>query len=325
MSQVATYQVPAHPSGLDMRTQLNAIVLALIGDSAGPTAPTETYPGMWWGDTTAKLLKRRTNANDAWVTVGPLDDFLADIRTSINTATNTKVSKTGDTMTGSLIMKYTNVFYQDAAGGNYGYIGTYGTAGAASGSGIGFVDSTLKYWNLQIENNGATITRGTATINGGCKIYGGRLELRQPNTYGEAAMYSTNGTVMYMRGRGTEGGGMQWINNDYNLIVADMDNGGNFRFSSFNVATQSTVGGTNIATNGDISGAAWNGAWLSQWLAAYKADKNANCQWQVGAQESGWITINGGQTVAVAQPYVLVGLRNSGSSIYLLCTYLRNN
>src|SRR5689334_7074686 len=98
MAPVASYQVPAHQSGLDMRTQLNAIVLALIGDNSGPTAPTVTYPGMMWGDTTAMRLKRRTNANDAWVDLGPIDNFLADV-----TATaNNKVSRTGDTMTGAL-------------------------------------------------------------------------------------------------------------------------------------------------------------------------------------------------------------------------------
>ena len=43
MAQVSSYQVPAHPSGLDMRTQLNAIILALIGDNSGPVAPTVTY------------------------------------------------------------------------------------------------------------------------------------------------------------------------------------------------------------------------------------------------------------------------------------------
>jgi hypothetical protein len=82
MTQVPDYQVPAHPTGLDMRTQLNNIVLALLGDNNGPVAPTQTYPGMWWGDTTAKRWKHRTNADDAWVDVGPLDDILGDFRSA---------------------------------------------------------------------------------------------------------------------------------------------------------------------------------------------------------------------------------------------------
>jgi hypothetical protein len=98
------YQVPAHPSGLDMRTQLNAIVLAILGDNCGPAEPPETYPGMMWGDTTALRLKRRTNANDAWIEIGPLDDFLGDLKVQVGDSAN-KVSKTGDIMTGRLTLQ----------------------------------------------------------------------------------------------------------------------------------------------------------------------------------------------------------------------------
>lgn len=82
MSQpITSYQVGPQPSGLDMRVQVNQIMLAILGDNCGPTAPTETYPGMMWGDTTNVRLKRRTNANDGWVNLGPLDDFLSEVRT----------------------------------------------------------------------------------------------------------------------------------------------------------------------------------------------------------------------------------------------------
>lgn len=81
MSQPSSYQVPGHPSGLDMRVQVNQIMLAILGDNCGPTAPPETYPGMMWGDTANVRLKRRTNANDGWVDIGPLDDFLSEVRT----------------------------------------------------------------------------------------------------------------------------------------------------------------------------------------------------------------------------------------------------
>ncbi|AUT62875.1 tail collar protein [Paraburkholderia terrae] len=80
MTQATSYQVPAHPSGLDMRTQLNVIVESTLTDNSGPTEPGETYPGMYWGDTTAVRLRRRTNANDGWIDIGPLDDFLSEVR-----------------------------------------------------------------------------------------------------------------------------------------------------------------------------------------------------------------------------------------------------
>lgn len=80
----ATLQIPAKPTGLDMRVQINAIIVALLSMNAGPTAPGTTWPGMLWGDTTAGVLKRRNNADTAWVTIGPLDDFLGDLRTAIS-------------------------------------------------------------------------------------------------------------------------------------------------------------------------------------------------------------------------------------------------
>ena len=80
MTQAATYQVPSHPSGLEMRTLVNTIIRSILTDNAGPTPPPETYPGMWWGDTTAVRLRRRNNANTAWADIGPLDDFIGDVR-----------------------------------------------------------------------------------------------------------------------------------------------------------------------------------------------------------------------------------------------------
>lgn len=84
----ATMQIPAKPTGLDMRVQINAILIALLTQNSGPDAPTSTWPGMWWGDTTAGRFKRRKNDDTGWIDIGPLDDFLGDLRTTIaNNAT----------------------------------------------------------------------------------------------------------------------------------------------------------------------------------------------------------------------------------------------
>ena len=90
MSQ-ALLQIPAAPSGLDLRVQTNQVFIALLTQNSGPTEPSVTYPGMWWGDTTANRLRRRTNADDAWKDIGPLDDILGDLRSQI-TALNTAVA-----------------------------------------------------------------------------------------------------------------------------------------------------------------------------------------------------------------------------------------
>jgi hypothetical protein len=153
MTQATSYQVPSHPSGLDMRTQLNTIIAALLSDNCGPVEPTVTYPGMYWGDTTAVRLKRRTNANDGWINIGPLDDFLGDLRTSITNASNAannRVLKAGDTMTGLLTMS-------NAAPINFGWQGNAGVAqlrGESSIPGCGFVNSAGTAWNVTINDNG---------------------------------------------------------------------------------------------------------------------------------------------------------------------------
>ncbi|RAP39558.1 hypothetical protein BYZ73_19840 [Rhodovulum viride] len=43
---------------------------AAASNNAGAAAPSETWPGMLWVDTTAKALKMRNEANSAWITLG---------------------------------------------------------------------------------------------------------------------------------------------------------------------------------------------------------------------------------------------------------------
>ncbi len=57
-------------SGVAVRTDLNAVLQAIVTNNSGATEPATKYPNMWWYDTSTGLLKRRNNANDAWVTVG---------------------------------------------------------------------------------------------------------------------------------------------------------------------------------------------------------------------------------------------------------------
>lgn len=327
MAQVANFQVPAHPSGLEMRTQMNQIILALVSSNSGPVAPVQTYPLMWWGDTTANRLRIRNMANDAWTDLGPINDFLADIRTLVATTAATKVDRTGDVMTGPLTFRSANVMFQNAQANWFGYFGGYGTAGQV-GSGLGIVDSSLTWWNWQMDNNGNMSVRASATIGGGMRIDGGRLQMRQPGSYGEIAMYSANGTVMFMRGRSNEGGGMQWIDNNYTAVLGDLDNAGNLRLTG-SLATGN--GSSNLGPDGNIvSGLFPAGIHayinnVANAAAAGRAAAGAQCWWNTGPQDSGWINPNGYQTADVAVPWVMCGLREAGGGmIYLRATNLRN-
>ncbi len=57
-------------AGAAVRADINNVLQAIITNNSGATEPATTYPNMWWYDTSTGLLKRRNNADDAWITVG---------------------------------------------------------------------------------------------------------------------------------------------------------------------------------------------------------------------------------------------------------------
>ena len=55
------------------RSDLNSALGALASLSSGATAPTTTYANQMWYDTATNLLKMRNELDNAWITVGTLD------------------------------------------------------------------------------------------------------------------------------------------------------------------------------------------------------------------------------------------------------------
>jgi hypothetical protein len=318
MTQAANYQVPAHPSGLDMRTQLNIIVAAILGDNCGPTAPTQTYPGMMWGDTTANRLRRRTNANDAWINIGPLDNFLGDIQGQITTATANKVSKTGDTMTGLLYFKGTGIQYVSAAGGSLGYISQ--DSSGPNGGWFGFINAVGNAWTLHWEGNDASNTskfggpitsQGGITASGGDIIANGRLCTfpggSSPST-GEIRVAGPSGS-MFMRAR-SSGAGMEWVNNGYTAVVMSTDDGGNFTANTVHSSGNLTVGPGNPGlwqnSDGNIYSQACGG-WLSSVFAG-KSPTNTQIPWATGLTQ-----MSNGNAYSLGSPWFVAGLSGPGN------------
>lgn len=64
-------------SGAAVRSDLNSALQALASLSAGVAAPSPTFANQLWVDTTNSLLKKRNNANSAWVTLGAMDGLIA--------------------------------------------------------------------------------------------------------------------------------------------------------------------------------------------------------------------------------------------------------
>jgi len=58
------------------RADLNLALQALASNSSGSSAPSTTYANMLWYDTANNTLKMRSEADDAWITLGTLDQAL---------------------------------------------------------------------------------------------------------------------------------------------------------------------------------------------------------------------------------------------------------
>ena len=73
MAQTGDFDLDTGIGGLAQRVQLNAMVAALLSSNSGATAPSPTVAGMLWLDTGVSpvVLRRRNNANSAWIAVNP--------------------------------------------------------------------------------------------------------------------------------------------------------------------------------------------------------------------------------------------------------------
>ena len=65
--------VIANQSAPDFRADLNDALQALASLNSGSTAPSTTYANMLWYDTSNNILKMRSEADDAWIDIGTLN------------------------------------------------------------------------------------------------------------------------------------------------------------------------------------------------------------------------------------------------------------
>lgn len=65
--------VIANQTAPNFRADLNLALQALASNSSGATTPSTTYANMLWYDTANNILKMRSEADDAWIALGTLD------------------------------------------------------------------------------------------------------------------------------------------------------------------------------------------------------------------------------------------------------------
>jgi hypothetical protein len=80
------------------RADINSALQALGSLNSGATEPATTYAHMPWSDTTTDILKVRSAANDAWISIGYFDQSANAFRI----LDDTQVTDTSGTQTGLL-------------------------------------------------------------------------------------------------------------------------------------------------------------------------------------------------------------------------------
>lgn len=68
--------VIANDTAANVRADINTALLAIASNNSGASAPATTYANQWWYDSTNDILKIRSEANDAWISVAKLDQTL---------------------------------------------------------------------------------------------------------------------------------------------------------------------------------------------------------------------------------------------------------
>jgi hypothetical protein len=94
--------MPTHDYVIDnqtapnFRADLNSALQAIVSTNSSTSAPATTYANMMWYDTTNNLLRMRNEADDAWITLGTLDQvsntFSAAAATNAANLTGTSTS-----------------------------------------------------------------------------------------------------------------------------------------------------------------------------------------------------------------------------------------
>lgn len=56
------------------RADINSALQAIVSQNSGATAPATTYANMFWYDTATNQVKKRNEANSAWIVLGTIDE-----------------------------------------------------------------------------------------------------------------------------------------------------------------------------------------------------------------------------------------------------------
>jgi len=155
------------------RGDLNNALEALGTLSSGATAPSTTYANMLWYDTATNILKMRSEADDAWINLGTLNQSTNTFAPAGVATQTTATWETGTDTTESLVSAAKVAAAIAANGSSMVLLGTLATTSGSTQvlSGlvltpykelhIAFNDIEISAGNFALELNGAALTRDT--------------------------------------------------------------------------------------------------------------------------------------------------------------------
>lgn len=148
--------MPTHDYVIDnqtapnFRADLNQALQAIVSNNSSTSAPTTTYANMIWYDATNNLLRMRSEADDAWITLGTLNQVSNTFSVS-GIDSSTLASGTADSTTflrgdrtWQQVTSYTDAQARTAqAGHSAGEIGSYAFLRDITNSSTNIAQGTL--------------------------------------------------------------------------------------------------------------------------------------------------------------------------------------
>lgn len=145
-------------SAPSLRADLNSVLQAIVTQNSSATAPTTTYANMVWYDTANNQLKKRNEADSAWITLGTIDESLGTFTQSGERALASQAQAEAGTDNTTVMTPLrveqnfaanltTSAVLTVLAGASAGAVGTYAfaaTSGVGSTAGATIAGSSLR-------------------------------------------------------------------------------------------------------------------------------------------------------------------------------------
>lgn len=206
----ADYILAPNPSGLEMRTEINAIFSAILSQNSSATEPTSTVAGMFWYDTTTSIFKQRNSTNDGWVdkwdtTKGMLASLASPTFTgSVNLPTTSYIagnliaSLASPTFTGTVTIPNLTVNATVS-------LPAATSIGSVSQTEISYLDGVTSAIQTQLNAKQATLVSGTniKTVNGTSILGSGNIAIQADSLstlFANSQTFTASGTFVVPAG-----------------------------------------------------------------------------------------------------------------------------